>query len=332
MRPHEIEAWVLRIVDIVTNHQPIEDSRVELKRVFIDPRKAARRIAGHANASQGAQVLWVIGLDEEQGIIGVDDTEFSSWWGQVSSCFDGLAPGFEHINVPVGEGKVLTAVLFETDRAPYVVKTPNGGEVQCEVPWREGTMVRTAKRSDLIKVLSPLVTTPTFEVIECIVYSNSNSYEASLNWFTEISLYVISDLSVTHVFPFHKCSVQILDNSQNTVSLEDIEMGVKTKSRAFALQEIDNTGLRVFNQSNSSHPTIKSTNNELFVSGPGQIQINAGQMKATALTFIPDKVEINLQSIYLQKSIKVEIPVGKSKRHWKMNNWEYTLDQTEGDE
>ena len=43
-----------------------EDDRVELKGEWpTDIPKAARRIAGHANASGGQSVLWVIGLDEE---------------------------------------------------------------------------------------------------------------------------------------------------------------------------------------------------------------------------------------------------------------------------
>jgi hypothetical protein len=45
----------------------IEDDRVELKADWPDAEKAARRVAGHANASGGGSVLWIIGLDEQRG-------------------------------------------------------------------------------------------------------------------------------------------------------------------------------------------------------------------------------------------------------------------------
>jgi hypothetical protein len=66
MRPIEIEAWVLRVVDQVKKGQPNEDRRVELKAEWIEPpEKAARQIAGHANAARGSNILWIIGLDEK---------------------------------------------------------------------------------------------------------------------------------------------------------------------------------------------------------------------------------------------------------------------------
>jgi hypothetical protein len=47
----EIEAWALRVIDSVKAGAPNEDSRVELKREWIEPKKAARRLAAHANAA-----------------------------------------------------------------------------------------------------------------------------------------------------------------------------------------------------------------------------------------------------------------------------------------
>ena len=41
MRLHEIEAWVLSIVDRVAKGQPVEDTRVELKAKWPDPEWAA---------------------------------------------------------------------------------------------------------------------------------------------------------------------------------------------------------------------------------------------------------------------------------------------------
>lgn len=46
MRIDHLEAWVLAIVDAVTEGRPVEDARVELKGHWIDPRTAARQVAG----------------------------------------------------------------------------------------------------------------------------------------------------------------------------------------------------------------------------------------------------------------------------------------------
>ena len=56
MRPRsqEIEYRVRRIVEAVERGEPIEDDLVELKSEWLrDHHKAARRIAGHANAARG---------------------------------------------------------------------------------------------------------------------------------------------------------------------------------------------------------------------------------------------------------------------------------------
>jgi hypothetical protein len=63
MKPIEIEAWALKIVDAVKRNAPHEDSRVECKAEWIAPSAAARRIAAHGNAAGGEPILWLIGLD-----------------------------------------------------------------------------------------------------------------------------------------------------------------------------------------------------------------------------------------------------------------------------
>ena len=153
MKPHEIENWVLSIIDSVKSGKPVEDSRVELKSEWITPEKAARQIAGHANAARGSQILWIIGVDEKKGeVVGVSsDEEFSSWCKSVESRFENIYPSYIHLNITTVEDKVVVAMLFDTDRAPYVVKNPAFGKskdsVELEVAWREGTSTRSANRS-----------------------------------------------------------------------------------------------------------------------------------------------------------------------------------------
>ena len=117
MRVHEIESRVLDIVVRVRAGQPVEDQHVELKAQWIEPPKAARRIAAHANAARGAPILWLIGVDERTGVTGASLVDLARWYLQVTSQFDGLAPEVTSVNVPVG-GQTVVALLFETERAP----------------------------------------------------------------------------------------------------------------------------------------------------------------------------------------------------------------------
>lgn len=171
MNSRQIESWALRVIDCVKKGQPNEDFLVELKRDWIDQEKAARRIAGHANAARGENILWLIGVDENQGVIGVNITDLASWYSTVESCFNELAPRMIPLNIPV-DGKTVVALFFETDRAPFVVKNPvygskGAGAVELEVPWRENTSIRSARCSDLIRLLAPLERLPEIEIIDC---------------------------------------------------------------------------------------------------------------------------------------------------------------------
>lgn len=159
MKPQEIERWARDIVDSVLAGQPAEDSRVELKAMWIDAQKAAPRLGGHANASRGENILWLIGVDERNNsLTNVDETEKGDWYKKVEKCFDGFAPRLLiDVNFKIN-GNTVVALYFDTVmEAPYVVKNPKGGFPEYQVPWREGTDLRAAKRSELLKLLLPKV-------------------------------------------------------------------------------------------------------------------------------------------------------------------------------
>ena len=107
----------------------------------------ASKLAGHANAARGDSILWLIGLDEKHGVVGAPSERLEDWYPQVQSEFDaGLAPTLEKdLNVQTDEGQ-LVALVFRTDRVPYLVKNADarGGEPAYWVPWREGRRTRAA--------------------------------------------------------------------------------------------------------------------------------------------------------------------------------------------
>jgi hypothetical protein len=80
-------------------------------------------------------------------VLGVVAPDPAVWRPAFASHFDGLAPSLVDLVVPRRDKAVL-ALLFETDRAPFVGKNPQFGSagvvIEREVPWREGTAVRSA--------------------------------------------------------------------------------------------------------------------------------------------------------------------------------------------
>jgi hypothetical protein len=152
VQQQRIEARVLDIVDIVVNGGRVEDDRVEAKGIWpTDHRRAARQIAGLGNAAAGEPIMWIVGLDENgHRVCDPGDTEPSNWWNQVSSRFSEIPPDLTLLRVATPHGNV--AVLWmDTGRTPYVVTTDGAGGVGREVPWRRGTALRSAHRSEILR-------------------------------------------------------------------------------------------------------------------------------------------------------------------------------------
>jgi hypothetical protein len=197
MRPAQLETWVYDILDRVKAGQPIEDARIELKTGWPEAEKAARQIAGHANASPGEPILWVLGVNEKAKTVpGVDWNELADWTAQFRAQFDeGVFPDLRlNVNVPDGSVTVV-ALYFETARAPYLVKNPKGGHITTEVPWREGASTFSAHRSQLLRLLGPVVRLPGMEVLQAALVVRGNEQnrtdrrQGRLEWELNLDLY-----------------------------------------------------------------------------------------------------------------------------------------------
>lgn len=287
MRAHEIEDWTLSVIARVESDQPNEDYRVELKSEWPNEQRAARRIAGHANAAHGEPILWLIGVEEGKGVVGANDEELSEWYASVSAKFDGLAPQLlRDLNVPV-RGKTVVALLFDTDRAPYLVKNPvygqpNGGPVQLEVPWREARSTRTASRSDLLRLLSPMQRAPSFELLDAWlkVYPELGGSDAygdqthsddpkSFTWKLQMDFYVVPGADARVVIPFHCCMASFqfpmwIDETQ-FASIEIKPFSSIHMRRGTPAIGIDSV-------------LIESTKYEAVFNGPGKVML-AGKIK-----------------------------------------------------
>lgn len=299
MKDHEIEVWALRVIDDVKNGKLSEDSRVEVKSGWLSADKAARRIAGHCNAARGEYVLWVIGVDEKKKtVVGADENELSNWWAQVQSEFDGLPPSLTDRLVYSGD-KTVCALLFDTSRRPFVVKNPARGAAKLEVPWREGTAVRSARREDLIRVLSPLEQQPEFELLRAEAWADiretQDPQRVNLTWNLKVLGYLWVKPESTLVIPFHT-----IDGSLEVSSYES-----PVSLRGFSLWPDDpKTG------------TMDRSDEQFTARGPGGVMVyGEGPGPAENVTITDEiRAKITLRSREMAHAITINVTLRGKKR------------------
>lgn len=300
---HEIEAWALSIIERVKRKKNVEDSRVELKAKFIEPENAARRIAGHANASRGAPILWLIGVDEVNGVVGVDKINFKEWFSKVKGFFNGTYPEVIDILLPV-ENKEVLCLYFMTNRLPFVVKNPyfgkkNGGPVSLEVPWREATEVNSATRSQLIQILSPLQEVPEIEILDGSI--KLYKFESDFTIDLSLSLY-ISIFESRIQIPFHKCTSYINYGAKvKTIELPNIRL----------YPPYSHIGL--YSKSVSTSITIESTPDEVIINGSGKMLLSANNRRAEEIDkkIKIIKAHVELLPIGFENSINLDFRLHK---------------------
>lgn len=277
MRPFEIESWVLRVLEQVVRSSHCEDGLVELKSAWPKPTVAARQIAAHANAARGAPILWIIGVDEVSGVSGAEATELADWFSAVRSHFNHVYPELQDVNVQVGDHTVV-ALLFRTDRAPFLVKnpvfgSPGGGSVEWEVPWREGRKTRTATREDIIRLIGPLVRLPELEWLHCSVsvrVEKSTDKDPIQMWYLYGSLYFVPTGPEPLVIPFHRCEVTVtLANGQVLDDWSDFRLSPPRRVHM-------SRGLGISSSIDSM--TVESSSSEVIITGPGRVKFEASMM------------------------------------------------------
>lgn len=154
MTPAEIEAWARSVIAVVESRSRVEDDKVELKADWPnDALRAARQLAGCANAAHGSPILWLVGVKEFVGVQPVTPRDLAKWWPEIASKFDGPSPSMKSHIFGHG-GLTVTALLFETKGFPYVVQYPANDRVTRELPWREGAATRSATRAELVRMFT----------------------------------------------------------------------------------------------------------------------------------------------------------------------------------
>lgn len=184
MRAIDLETRVLAAVDQIRRGQQVETDFIECKREWPEDKKA-RQLAGSLNRAAGDPVIYIVGIDEKTGLVtDVSGTDVLNWWNQIIPKFDQTPPEItRHMDVVVdSNGEKIVALVFASDRAPYVIKTGLGNP-SLEIPIREGSGTRSARRDEVLRMLMPTVKVPTAVALDGNFYSeyypavNQDHYE-----------------------------------------------------------------------------------------------------------------------------------------------------------
>lgn len=305
MRKNQIEAWALDVIARAQKGDPVEDSRVELKSNFLPAAKAARRLAGHANAARGEAILWIVGIGDRGSVDGIEHHKFADWFDQVQNCFDGPAPALTDLNLSL-EGKTIAALCFETDRAPYVVKNAEGGGATADVPWREATRIRSARRSELLSMLSEAVQTPSVEILCASVLAQQ--------WADRTHVTATMDLYFSHsghrplVLPNHLVKISAHSQSNN----ENLEFATCCFSHDFSSP----TSLWLDpskTEPHYNHRMAEATAGEAIFKGPGKMRLSGvfDALRDTLFTSASFRLETRLGIAGDDRAIALSCPVAR---------------------
>jgi hypothetical protein len=323
MQPREVEVWAVQVLAQVSAKAAYESSLVELKADWIEPQQAARRIAGHANSARGNAILWLIGVDEKRGVTGAPPKDLATWWTQVRAEFDHVAP--ELIDVSVDwQGLAVHALAFLTDLAPYVTRSPQfgkpgGGPVRYEVAWRQGTATESATRTQLLLLLSPVPKLPQFEVLEAqvaIERSNMGGVDR-VDWNLSMLIYVMPRSDQRVAIAAHRVAArhELADGTGRIDYSGEVVM--------FPMGWRDG-GYTPFVREPSVHPTIRGTNFDLTIDGPGLIKIIAKTAAGDLGPLSADRVAIlRIAPAGSDLAVALSAPVHHNPRDdWK-ERWSY---------
>jgi hypothetical protein len=303
MRPVEIESWALRILDRQRAGGRLEDSRVEAKAEWpADANKAARQLGGHCNALRGDDALWIIGLDEQRGVQAIQPEDFATWWPRVSAEFHGEVPAPTEIILDY-YGSPVVALHFTTDRAPYLVRVEGGGRVEREVPWREGTAVRTATRADLLRLLVPMQRLPQVEVMGATSELFPRD-EGAFHLYVRANLYLTVPIGSALVFPEHRCELTIRVADWGFTTEMELTLGTSSHNDA-------GFGRLGGASSPPSFRFVNSADDQLLVEGPGFATVYArADLPSSAFHLAGShdmRVRATLRAVDLERSVVVDI-------------------------
>ncbi len=209
-----IEYRVIHILDGVIEKRQTEDRTFELKTEWPKQEESydtARQIAGHANAARGEPIIWIIGANQRNRVVcGAPSQEVKPWHDPHRKHFDGeIMPALlDSLVVPYKDTSVV-AMVFDTTRAPYVIKVPHiqGSKCRYEVPFRSGENAYTSTREQLLRILVPASQQPSIEIIRIDVNDGHEHHGPVIKMTADI--YIDIPGSGRATIPVHRCGLAI---------------------------------------------------------------------------------------------------------------------------
>jgi hypothetical protein len=230
------DAWALEVARQVVKRETFETTHIELKSRLPDPKKFARQFAGLANAAAWHPVLVLVGLDRQEGLVGVETFEVGDWYLALRSLFEyGEAPALVYQNFLTFDDKQLAAFVFETDSPPYVVAESKQGGAR-EVPWRYGSNTGVAGRRELLSLLLRRIAEPEVEFTK----AELRVTEAGAARLTTEFFVFPAPGSDELAIPVHHTEVQIVDiHGAAQMLRDDVKLRpVNDKSEARLVDEV----------------------------------------------------------------------------------------------
>jgi hypothetical protein len=136
-----------------------------------------------------------------------------------------------------------------------------------EVPWREGTEVRSARRSDLMSLLVPRQEEPEVSFFGMHVAATRQTLEEDpdpfLAWRFSASLYVTPRTPQPIVLPFHQCKIEFAITGAFP----------KTSTVSFMLKPA--RGIFPDSEGLGQSQSIRASETEVVVTGPGMVGLQA---------------------------------------------------------
>jgi hypothetical protein len=271
MSPAHIEQLVHRSLARARDGLPAENGTIEFKAEWpTDHRKVARRIAGHCNAALADVAVWVIGAADNGSAQTLGAVNAAQWWSQVQSFFEGTPPRLLDVLPIQTQGKEITALVFDARQRPYAWKSSHSGlpgseAISVEVPWREGSMIRSARREEILRSFVPAVSVPEVEVRSCEISHGrkKDSDSPSYRWSGHLLLYVVPASDSRIVLPLHRCNAVLkTDTGVEVVEFPALSNGT---DRAAATLNGIKRGL------------VRSTATEYILDGPGSVWLDFWQ-------------------------------------------------------
>ena len=147
--------------------------------------------------------------------------------------------------------------------------------MELEVPWRDGTSVRSARRSEMVRMLFPLALSPEIEVLaaqlEVVLKHGSNGQQ--MTWELVLLLYLTAQPRTLTIVPAHRYRVSMQDAQRGSegVVLNETALEWKAVSSPQNMAAPPQLGY-------GSNPLLLRDNTlteELRITGSGEVTMRA---------------------------------------------------------